>query len=80
VSVCHPEWRDHAACRGQNMLRLFYPGQGEPTREAKQVCAGCVVRLNCLEHAMDHPERFGVWGGLSEQERRVIRIRRGDAA
>ena len=40
---------------------------------AKQVCQGCPVRLRCLEHAVDTDERYGIWGGLDQDERRSLR-------
>ena len=52
---------------------LFFPERGESTREAKAVCRGCVVREACLEYALANGEKFGIWGGLSERERRRIR-------
>lgn len=72
MSVCHPDWRDKALCRG--LTRLFFPGQGEPTKEAKALCQECPVRSECLDAASgDPPERFGIWGGLSEEGRRRLR-------
>lgn len=54
----------------------FFPEKGGSTREAKRICAGCDVRAECLEYALAHDERFGVWGGLSERERhRLTRAR-----
>jgi WhiB family redox-sensing transcriptional regulator len=51
---------------------VFFPEKGGSVREAKAVCAGCPVRTPCLEYALAHDERFGVWGGLSERERRRL--------
>ena len=53
----------------------FFPEKGGSTREAKRICMGCEVRDACLEYALAHDERFGIWGGLSERERR--RLKRG---
>lgn len=50
----------------------YYPEQGESTAAAKQVCQGCPVRAECLAYALARNERFGVWGGLSERERRPL--------
>lgn len=73
MSVCHPDWRDQALCRG--LTRLFFPGQGEATREPKEICRACPVRAECLAQAMGPPpERFGVWAGLSEKERKRGRV------
>ena len=55
---------------------LFFPERGASTREAKAVCRGCEVRGECLEYALAHGEKFGIWGGLSERERRRVRRQR----
>jgi WhiB family redox-sensing transcriptional regulator len=55
---------------------LWFPEKGGSTREAKRICAGCDLRAACLEYALKRDDRFGVWGGLSEAERR--RLRRGE--
>jgi WhiB family redox-sensing transcriptional regulator len=52
---------------------LFFPERGASTREAKEVCKGCVVKTDCLEYALDNGEKFGIWGGMSERERRRLR-------
>ena len=62
-------WRAYAACREHPEVD-FFPGQGEATREAKAICAGCPVREPCLAAAMRNGEKHGIWGGLSERERR----------
>ena len=64
-------WRDRALC-AQTDPELFFPEKGESVAAAKRVCAGCEVRAECLQYALDHRERFGVWGGLSERERRAL--------
>jgi WhiB family redox-sensing transcriptional regulator len=71
-------WQNQANCLGLDPV-LFFPERGESTREAKRVCAGCAVREECLEYALDEGFRHGVWGGLSERERRPIRRQRGAA-
>ena len=53
----------------------FFPEKGGSTREAKRVCVGCEVRVECLEYALANDERFGIWGGLSERERRKLKKR-----
>src|SRR6188768_2847561 len=68
-------WQDQANCLGVDP-DLFFPERGASTREAKEVCRGCVVRLDCLEYALSNGEKFGIWGGLSERERRRIRRQR----
>ncbi len=69
------QWWDLANCLGVEP-NLFYPERGASTREAKEVCRGCAVRDNCLEYAIDNGEKFGIWGGLSERERRRVRRQR----
>ena len=68
-------WQDQANCLGVDP-DLFFPERGASTREAKEVCRGCVVRNDCLEYALDNGEKFGIWGGLSERERRRLRRQR----
>ena len=68
-------WQDFANCLGVDP-DLFFPERGASTREAKEVCRGCVVREQCLEYALANGEKFGIWGGLSERERRRIRRQR----
>src|SRR5215475_6939506 len=67
-------WLDGALC-AQTDPEAFFPEKGGSTREAKKVCRSCEVRAECLEYALEHDERFGIWGGLSERERR--RLKRG---
>lgn len=71
----HQAWQRKANCMGVDP-DLFFPERGSSTREAKEVCRGCVVREECLEYAVTYGEKFGIWGGLSERERRKIRRRR----
>ncbi|GGC66277.1 hypothetical protein GCM10011410_18560 [Hoyosella rhizosphaerae] len=68
------EWQDRALC-AQTDPEAFFPEKGGSTREAKRICLGCEVRDECLEYALANDERFGIWGGLSERERR--RLKRG---
>jgi WhiB family redox-sensing transcriptional regulator len=65
-------WQRRANCMGVDP-ELFFPERGASTREAKEVCRGCVVRLDCLEFAIANSEKFGIWGGMSERERRRVR-------
>ena len=65
-------WQDQANCLGVDP-DLFFPERGASTREAKEVCRGCVVREECLEYALSNGEKFGIWGGMSERERRRLR-------
>ena len=57
-------WQDRANCLGVDP-DLFFPERGASTREAKEVCRGCVVRMDCLEYALVNGEKFGIWGGMS---------------
>jgi WhiB family redox-sensing transcriptional regulator len=66
------EWQERALC-AQTDPEAFFPEKGGSTREAKRICSGCEVRAECLEYALAHDERFGIWGGLSERERRRLR-------
>ena len=68
-------WRLNALC-AETDPEAFFPEKGGSTREAKRVCVGCDVRSECLEYALSNDERFGIWGGLSERERRRIRLAR----
>ena len=65
-------WQRYANCMGVDP-ELFFPERGASTREAKEVCRGCVVRVDCLEFAIANGEKFGIWGGMSERERRRVR-------
>lgn len=68
-------WTEQANCVGVDQ-DLFFPERGETTREAKAICAGCEVRFECLEAALARGEKFGIWGGASERERRRMRKNR----
>jgi len=68
-------WQERANCLGVDP-DLFFPERGASTREAKAVCRGCEVRAECLEYALAQGEKFGIWGGLSERERRRVRRQR----
>ena len=67
-------WQDRALC-AQTDPEAFFPEKGGSTREAKKVCLTCEVREDCLEYALMNDERFGIWGGLSERERRKLKKR-----
>ena len=68
-------WQEQANCLGVDP-DLFFPERGASTKEAKSVCGGCEVKMECLEYALRHGEKFGIWGGLSERERRRVRRQR----
>ena len=67
-------WTERALC-AQTDPEAFFPEKGGSTREAKKICVGCEVKSECLEYALEHDERFGIWGGLSERERRRLKRR-----
>ncbi len=67
-------WQGRALC-AQTDPEAFFPEKGGSTREAKRVCVGCDVKAECLEYALANDERFGIWGGLSERERRKLKKR-----
>lgn len=68
------DWTAGAACRGSDPDALFV--QGAAQNRAKAVCFGCPVRAECLADALDNRVEFGVWGGLTERERRALLRRR----
>jgi WhiB family redox-sensing transcriptional regulator len=67
-------WQADALC-AQTDPESFFPEKGGSTRDAKKICSSCEVRSECLEYALANDERFGIWGGLSERERRKLRRR-----
>ncbi|CAB4549951.1 unannotated protein [freshwater metagenome] len=71
-------WQMLSNCLGVDP-DLFFPERGASTKDAKAVCQGCIVREDCLEYALTNREKFGIWGGLSERERRRIRRERAQA-
>ncbi|HYZ91614.1 MAG TPA: WhiB family transcriptional regulator [Actinomycetota bacterium] len=82
------DWRPKAACQGLDP-ELFFSSDDivnrqerlEREAEAKAVCTRCTVRSECLTYALDAGERYGVWGGMTAQERRALgRSRAGNAA
>jgi WhiB family transcriptional regulator, redox-sensing transcriptional regulator len=80
-SIIEPEpWTQDALC-AQTDPEAFFPEKGGSTKDAKRICngkddePGCEVREQCLAYALANDERFGIWGGYSERERR--RLRRG---
>lgn len=67
-------WQADALC-AQTDPEAFFPEKGGSTRDAKRICDACEVRQQCLDYALENDERFGIWGGLSERERRKLRKR-----
>jgi WhiB family redox-sensing transcriptional regulator len=74
------DWRQDARCVDYVGSVDFFPARGESVSEAKAVCAGCSVRKQCLEYALRFDVLCGVWGGLSERERRQVRRERRNRA
>lgn len=70
------DWPAQAACRGADPDLLFV--QGAAQNRVKSMCAGCVVRTECLADALDNEIEFGVWGGMTERERRALLRKRPD--
>ena len=68
------DWTVVAACRGMDPDELFV--QGAAQNRAKTVCSGCPVRTECLADALDNRVEYGVWGGMTERERRALLRRR----
>jgi WhiB family redox-sensing transcriptional regulator len=68
------DWAPRAACKGTGLDELF--GQGAAQNRAKLICRGCPVRTECLADALDNGTGFGVWGGMTERERRALLGRR----
>ena len=81
--AARPAWYVDAACRGTDP-DLWFPPRGGDTAAAKAVCAGCSVKVECLDFALGRSpaEKWGIWGGTSERERRRLRhaMRRGRTA
>ena len=75
LAVDELSWQDYANCRGAN-ADLFFPERGASTRKAKAICTACEVRSDCLDFALRAGEKFGIWGGMSERERRRVRRER----
>lgn len=71
LSVVLESWHEKARCKGWDP-EIFYPDRGVPSASAKAVCRECPVQPDCLDYAISRDERFGIWGGLSERERRKM--------
>lgn len=74
--ACTWNWRQAARCRTEDAEELFITGAVQ--REARQFCRTCPVRTECLAHALDQRIEFGVWGGMTERERRALLRARPD--
>jgi len=73
-----PEWASRGACRDVDPETLFVVGAAQ--HKAKVICLRCPVRFDCLADALDSRTEFGVWGGMTERERRTLLRRRPDIA
>ncbi|MFD8263132.1 WhiB family transcriptional regulator [Streptomyces griseoluteus] len=67
-------WIARAACRSVDPEELFVEGAAQ--NRAKAICTGCPVRTECLAHALDERIEHGIWGGMTERERRALLRRR----
>lgn len=72
-------WQDRGLC-AQTDPEEFFPDKGGATRYAKAICAVCPVQAECLDYALANDERFGVWGGTTERDRRKIKRALADEA
>jgi WhiB family transcriptional regulator, redox-sensing transcriptional regulator len=80
-------WQDRAACKGMDPTLFFGPEHTEVVKEkrdreeaAKAVCRACPVQQECLEHALEAKEAYGIWGGLTELERKAVLRRRATSS
>jgi WhiB family redox-sensing transcriptional regulator len=76
MQIEQTDWRVNASCRDEDPDGLFV--RGKEQRKAKLVCIACPVRTECLAEALDGRIEFGVWGGMTERERRALLRRRPD--
>jgi WhiB family transcriptional regulator, redox-sensing transcriptional regulator len=74
-AVQREDWTMRAKCRG--MEDALFPEASDQKR-ARLVCSGCPVRFECLAEALDNRIEWGVWGGMTERERRLLLRQRGD--
>lgn len=72
VDEASGDWEEKALC-AETDPEAFFPEKGQSSRAAKQICMACEVRTECLEAALANQEPFGIWGGLTERERRALR-------
>jgi WhiB family redox-sensing transcriptional regulator len=72
-------WQMDALC-AETDPEVFFPDKGGSTRDAKKICGVCSVQAECLAYAIEYDERFGVWGGTSERERRYLKSKRRGSA
>ena len=72
-----PEWTKFARCSEVDP-ELFFPEKGDAIgpQHAKRICNSCEVKVECLQYSIDNDERFGIWGGLTERSRQILRRKR----
>jgi WhiB family redox-sensing transcriptional regulator len=76
ISLTPIDWQLEAKCAELPIRKsdaMFFPNRGGSSKAARAMCAGCPVRPECLEYALNNKEAFGIWGGTSERERRKLR-------
>ena len=74
IGLLPPEWTKEALCPEVDPV-IFFPNKGERTVDAKNICKACNVKTQCLEYSLTNNERFGIWGGLTEFDRKKLRRR-----
>jgi WhiB family redox-sensing transcriptional regulator len=74
-TTAHTDWRDRAACKGED-TGLFFDETEAGIERAKRACDGCPALIPCREYALTRPERYGVFGGMSADERAAERRNR----
>ena len=72
IGLLPPNWTKEALCAEVDPV-IFFPEAGEKTVDAKRICRACNVKTQCLEYSITNNERFGIWGGLTEFDRRRLR-------
>lgn len=70
--ITNGEWTQEALCREVGETNLWFPDKGESSREARRVCLGCPVRVECLQYALDNNEHWGIFGGFTERDRKKL--------
>lgn len=72
IGLIPPEWVKQALCAEVDPI-IFFPERGDKTEDAKKICKVCDVRSKCLAYSLTNNERFGIWGGHTEHDRRKLR-------
>ena len=74
----HPHaWKDRAACKGRTDLFFLNRGDTSRMKRAKAICDSCPVINDCREYVIYNPERYGIWAGMTEKDRRAYRLEQG---